>query len=91
MGVTNNGYIMIECDEAADKVEERLHVSYLRWLNATTADHSLVVRAGGSTGPIIWKSVADGANFLDIHPLFRWVDGIYVDTLGSGTLMVYLM
>lgn len=89
MAVSRNGYIMVEFSSEGDTLDERLQVSYMRWLNATSANHELIVK--DSSGNAIWKSVADGANFLDIHPLFRSVNGINVDTMDSGSLMVYLL
>lgn len=64
-----------------------LVIRYVRWVGATTAGHKLVLQSKGMT---IFESVADGANFIDVHPLFDMYHGIDITTLDSGTLYVYM-
>ena len=66
---------------------EKLLIKYIRWVGATTAGHSLVVN--DTNGDMIFESVADGANFIDVHPIFEIIDGVVVATMQSGTLYVF--
>jgi hypothetical protein len=86
--MTNHDFITLETSTEGDTHTGRVYVTYVRWINGTTAGHQLVLK--DSHGATLWESVADGANFLDIHPLFRWVDGLDVDTMDSGKVMVWL-
>jgi hypothetical protein len=74
---------------STDSVTGRLIVSYLRWVGATTAGHSLVVN--DADGNVIWESEADGANFIDILPFWRRVNGVTVNTIDSGNLFIYYL
>jgi hypothetical protein len=65
-----------------------LYVKHLRWVRATTAGHLCIVKA--ANGDKIFESEADGAKFIDVHPLYKFVNGINIDTLDSGSLYVYL-
>lgn len=64
----------------------RRQVTYLRWIGATTAGHTLTL--SDSNGARWFESEADGANFIDIHPVFNEINGLVV-TLTSGTFYVY--
>lgn len=88
MAVTGEDKGRIKMTEAADTTDSTLFVKYLRWVGATTAGHSLVVN--DEDGDAIFESAAEGANFIDVHPLFSIVRGITVATMGSGTLYVYV-
>jgi len=64
-----------------------LVVRYMRWVGATTAGHQLVVQ---SKGVNIFESVADGANFIDVHPFFDLYQDLDITTIQSGKLYIYL-
>ncbi len=63
-------------------------VTYIRWIGATTAGHSLVVN--DADGDMVWESEADGANFIDVHPIFDIIDGITVATMQSGDFYIWI-
>ena len=87
--ITGQSKGIYQCSGVGDTLIGRYRVSYFRWVGATTAGHQCIVKEGGSTGAVLFKSEADGANFLDVMALHRWADGLYVDTLGSGTVFIY--
>lgn len=87
MAVTRNKNKTIEMTAQADFIAERVKIGFMRWIGATTAGHSLVVDDGH--GGLIWESEADGANFIDLHPLFNWYDGVTVTTMQSGKLIFW--
>ena len=87
MAVTGAGNGIYKMTAGADAVTGRLNVSYIRWVGGTTAGHSCVL--DDSNGNVIFEGEADGANYTDIMPVFRWINGITVDTLDSGTVYVY--
>jgi len=88
MAVTGEVRGVVKMTAAADAITGRKFVTMLRWVNATAADQELSVT--DTTGNVLWESVADGANFIDAHPLFKMVDGIIVATMGSGTFYAYI-
>jgi hypothetical protein len=65
-----------------------IYVKHLRWVRATTQGHLCKVKS--KNGDMIFESEADGAQFIDVHPLYKFCNGITIDTLDSGTLYVYL-
>ena len=61
-------------------------VKSLRWLGATTAGHTCIIKDGG--GRLRWKSIASGNNFLDVDAPGFTLQGFVLDTLASGELHV---
>ena len=60
----------------------------IRWVGAGTAGDTLVIK--NSDGYEVFKSVANGANFIDGWIWKRqWMEGLTVTTMTSGTLYVY--
>lgn len=88
MAITNETGSVVIFGAAGDASTLRRMVRYLRWINATTAGHQLVVK--DTAGNTWFESTADGAYFIDIHPVFSIMDGIVVETMGSGKLYVYV-
>lgn len=67
----------------------RMYITMLRWISKdAVADHDMSLTDG--SGNVLWESVADGADFIDAHPLFKRVDGIIAATLDSGELYIYI-
>lgn len=79
-----NGVVVVSSPTTFDNT---VIVRYIRWVGATTAGHKAVITSQGST---VFESVADGANFIDVHPFFDMYHGLDVTTLDSGKLYVYL-
>ena len=88
MAITNLGGRVIKLTAQGDSFPDTVKISYLRWVNATNADDVLDVQ--DTKGNTIFPSVADGANFLDICPIFDMIKGINVVTMDSGTLYIYV-
>lgn len=86
MATTNNGYL-VKCTAASDEVTGQFRVTTIRWVNGSTADHQCIVT--DSDDNVVFDSVADGPNFIDIHPIFRQMNGIKISTLDSGNVFVY--
>jgi hypothetical protein len=63
-------------------------VKHFRWVKATSATHQCIVKS--TAGDVVFDSEADGANFIDVHPWYHFVNGIYIQQLDSGILYVYL-
>ena len=57
-----------------------------KWLGATTAGHSLIVKDGQGRGR--FKSVANGQNFIDADAPRIVMNGFSLDTMDSGTLLI---
>lgn len=88
MAITGQGTRTLKMTAAADAVTGRFKVLGIRWVGATTAGHTVVIK--DVDGNIVWASVADAANFLDESIIEQWRDGITVDTLGSGIIYINL-
>jgi len=71
-----------------DAITGRVLLKHLRWVGATTLAHALIVT--DTAGAVIWDSEADGPNYIDVFPFYRWVEGIKVLTMQSGRLYAYL-
>lgn len=82
---TNNVKMTAQGDQQAG----RHYLKFVRWVNATTAGHTMVLREL-STSRTIAEGVADGAGFIDLWgPMDFWVDGLEAITLQSGFVVVY--
>lgn len=88
MAISNQGGRVIKLTAQGDSFTDTVKISYLRWVGATTAGHTLDVQDG--KGNTVFPSEADGANFLDICPIFDTIRGVDVATMQSGTLYIYV-
>ena len=66
----------------------KVKVTCIVWSGMTTAGHNLVIHtvSGGS----IVADVKSAAYVSVVIPVDGWLDGIYITTLDSGKVMVYL-
>lgn len=87
MAVTGELIGIIKMTAAADAVTGKMKIDYIRWVGGTTAGHQCILH--DTAGNTIFESVADGDNFIDVHAVPKVVDGIDLDTMGSGTLYIY--
>jgi hypothetical protein len=63
-------------------------VKHFRWISATSSGHACKTTA--NNGDTTFESEADGAKFIDVHPFYKFTNGIRINTLDSGKLFVYL-
>lgn len=70
---------------------DRAFVKYMRWVGSasTAANDQLVVV--DKYGDIVFRSIADGAYFIDMMPVYKWIEEIHVNTMGSGVLDVIMV
>ena len=87
MAVTNTAKGPIKMTAQGDAVTGSTYITWLRWVGATTAGHTLVV--SDTAGDLIAASEADGPNFIDIIPIFSFRNGITATTMASGTLYIH--
>ena len=65
-----------------------LSIDFVRWVGGTTAGHQCILMDASSA--IIWRSIAPAANYVEQAPIRKRYFGLTLDTLGSGTVDVYL-
>lgn len=88
MAITGLGRGVVKFDAQGDAIVGKRRVKHLRWVaHDSVADEALNVT--DEAGFPLFESIADGANFIDIIPLYRWVDGITVVTMAHGFLYAY--
>lgn len=87
MAVSGANTSVIKFSAASDAITGRIKIRTIRWVGATTAGHTLQIT--DTNGNIIFESEADGANFIDVHPMYEIFDGITVSTMSSGDFYVY--
>ena len=88
MSVTTNAGYMIKMTAQSDAVTGSFKVGYVRWVNGVRANEECLLK--DTNGSELFHSVADGPNYTDLMPIFRWVNGLTLTTLDSGTLYIYL-
>jgi len=67
----------------------RLFITGIRWVGATAVGHTVLLH--DNSGRVIWGSLAPQVNFVDESRIEYWVrNGLRVNTLSSGLLMIYL-
>lgn len=79
---------VLKSTTALDEVEGRFQVGMIRWSNGNAADDECEIT--DKDGNVYFNSIADGPNFIDLHPLFKQMNGIIVSILSSGTVFIYL-
>jgi hypothetical protein len=65
-----------------------VNVKHFRWVGAISSGHKCTVKT--INGDVVFDSSADGSNFIDVHPFYKFMNGINIYALDSGTLYVYL-
>jgi hypothetical protein len=88
MAVTQSDTIVPILNTQGDEITGRVYVRYVRWVGATTAGHTVSVT--DSADHELFASEADGAAFIDVHPIFKWVDGVKANQMNSGKVYVYI-
>lgn len=88
MSVTGDSGKVLKLSAEGDSVSIPLRVSYIRWVGGSNGD-ALSIVDNNSTE--LFASVAEGNNFIDIHPLFQEVRGLTLATLGGGNVYIYLL
>ena len=85
--------LVLDTDGATLLSTKRLEIVKIRWVSELGSQGDLAIIQDGD-GVTRWKSVCDGANYVESeswHPDYPFVaDGLILDTLGSGTLYLYL-
>jgi hypothetical protein len=85
---TKIGILRFTSSDVGTSVTGIKFIKHFRWVSATGSGHKCVVKA--ASGDSAFESEADGEKFIDVHPLYKFMNGITIDTLDSGVLYVYL-
>ena len=88
MAVVNNGWIMITMDTAADAILGRMVIRYIRWEGITTAAHQLILKNAAGTEFV--NTLAEVDTLPVEIPIGRMIDGVTLDTIDSGQIIIYL-
>lgn len=73
---------------AQDDADTRVfNITWIRWNGAAAAGDLLQVT--DTIGNVIFESEADGANFIDIQPIFRIFRGVKIPNLDSGKVYIF--
>lgn len=90
MTYNGNGEIIATSSDVGTSVtpSKSYFVKHFRWIKAAAAGDSCVI--ADDAGNVIFESQADGQYFIDVHPFYKFTNGIHITTLDSGTLYVYL-
>ncbi len=76
---------------AADEAEGVFIPAFYRYVGATAAGHQAILQ--DENGKELFKSEANGANFIDIQPAsskLRTITKMVAQTLASGWIEIYL-
>lgn len=73
---------------ATDAVTGLFFVKDIRWIKPTAAGHGLVVTNNATDDDIVASATADAANSDQTICINDWVNGLYIKTLGSGSVEV---
>lgn len=66
--------------------EGMVYIKGIRWDDGGSANDKAVLN--DRHGDLIWQSTAAGADNEDAEIIEGWYDGLILETLGSGTLLV---
>lgn len=88
MAVSNEDGSPIIFTASGDVTTKSFLIDSLRWVGATTAGDTCVIKDGN--GKEIFKSIANGANFIDGWVWKRnWLYGVTITQMTSGTVYIY--
>jgi hypothetical protein len=88
MAVTGIETNIFEVTSSTDVISRTMNLASCRWIGATTAGHTCEVT--DSSGNPIFKSEANGANFIDGWVFGKkTVDGIKFVSMQSGLMQFY--
>ena len=89
MAVSNTKKSPLIMTALNDQDTRAFHITWIRWNGnaSTVADETLEV--SDLDGNVIWRSVADGKNFIDMEPVFDTYRGVKVTDRTSGEVLVY--
>ena len=88
MAVTGHVGGTVKFTAQNDYVSGLIFVLHMRWTFDTAVLHDKLL-VSTLEGEELFPSIADGPAFIDIMPLYRWVNGIITTTLDGGELLVY--
>lgn len=84
--VSGVGHGVLKFTSNGGSVTGRHIVTMVRWVGATAASHTAVLT--DTAGQEWFRSEADGANFIDLFPIYKPITGLSV-AQSSGTFYVY--
>ena len=90
MAVTGTGTAVLNFTASGDAVTDLCVPDSCRWIGATAAGDTCTVKT--IDGNLIFKSKADGPNFVDgwVFPPHFLANGIDMASLSSGEFQMYL-
>ena len=86
--IENTDPLVIEIPSTTVLFTNRLYIKEIRWVDATTAGHTVVIK--NKNGRAFWASEAAGDNFIDSYLYEGWVEGLQVPTLASGKIYIQI-
>ena len=88
MAISGTGTGVFDFTASNDSLSTIVILDSCRWVGATAAGHKcLITNLNGDT---LWKSEADGPNFIDGWVFdYKWTNGIVMASMNSGTVQVY--
>jgi hypothetical protein len=91
MAVTQSTTDYIKLGAAADSITGKKFVKKILWSGPTTAGHQLVLQdAAGNTFVDVKCGLANESVQLDFNVTSLRIDGCTVQTMGSGSVFLYL-
>lgn len=88
MAVTGRGINLFKCTAAADSVIFGIRIKSIRWVCGAAGAAGDTAILTDLDGVEIFKSIADGQYYIDIMPLYKWVNGFIVSQLDEGEIYV---
>ena len=90
MAVTYTGDRVIKMTAAADSVSMNLNITKIIWVGSFTAATDKLILKNGDGDVILELQAGKTSGYnAENFPNEFWVNGITVDTLGSGTVYIY--
>jgi hypothetical protein len=88
MAVTGTGTGVWNLTASGDQITTLFIMDSCRWVGATAAgDKCLFTNLNGD---IVWRSEADGPNFVDGWVFdSKWMNGAVMSSMNSGTMQIY--
>jgi hypothetical protein len=77
-----------DTDDASHNFNGPIFVTEIDWIDATAVDHSAIIKDWA--GNIKFEAEADADDFTDRAYPNEWFDGIRIDTLSSGRLLIHV-
>lgn len=90
MAITNLEVGRPTMTAVSDEITGRVYVKYIRYIGTAGTAAGEVATLVDSNDKELFSTIADGAEFIDVMPVWGIINGVKVSAITTGKFVVYL-